>query len=158
MLFFQDSKFNIKYQVDKRGRPINLTSEDHLNRYYGTSSSDESSDAEEEDGQKTKENNFKEDKNNKKQSATEGKNQLSSTKSEKKKKKLIEKIQEKILVKNKKPQNKSDKNVKALNGFKEERYDEQETNSDESGEEKELDVKEKLKDFSLDYARGEGIF
>ncbi|KAK2707978.1 hypothetical protein QYM36_015606 [Artemia franciscana] len=77
-LYCRDSKFNIKYQVDKRGRPINLTSEDHLNRYYGTSSSDESSDAEEEDGQKTKENNFKEDKNNKKQSATEGKNQLSN--------------------------------------------------------------------------------
>ncbi|KAK2707530.1 hypothetical protein QYM36_015291 [Artemia franciscana] len=152
MLFFQDSKFKIKYQVDKRGRPINLTSEDHLNRYYAMSSSDESSDTEEEEDQKTKE-----DKNNKKLSATERKNELSITKSEKKKKKLIEKNQEKILVKSKKPQNKSDKNVKVLNGFKEEHSEEQETNSDESEEEKELDVKEKLKDLSLDYARGEGI-
>ncbi|KAK3600603.1 hypothetical protein CHS0354_001132 [Potamilus streckersoni] len=38
---FDDKKFNVKYSVDKRGRPINLTSNENLKRFYELSDSDD---------------------------------------------------------------------------------------------------------------------
>ncbi|KAK2142875.1 hypothetical protein NP493_4727g00000 [Ridgeia piscesae] len=38
---FNDKRFKVKYMVDKRGRPVQTSSSDHLRRYYHISSSDE---------------------------------------------------------------------------------------------------------------------
>ncbi|XP_012278911.1 ESF1 homolog [Orussus abietinus] len=39
---FSDKKFNVKYTIDKRGRPVNQTSTEDLKKYYDLSSDDES--------------------------------------------------------------------------------------------------------------------
>eukprot|EP00058_Branchiostoma_floridae_P024678 XP_002610168.1 hypothetical protein BRAFLDRAFT_217012 [Branchiostoma floridae] len=44
---FKDKRFKVKYQVDKRGRPINRTSKEDLRRFYEMSSSDSEEDSEE---------------------------------------------------------------------------------------------------------------
>lgn len=44
---FTDRNFKLKYTVDKRGRPVDLTSSDHLQRYYELSSSEHGSSDEE---------------------------------------------------------------------------------------------------------------
>ncbi|KAL3872948.1 hypothetical protein ACJMK2_036117 [Sinanodonta woodiana] len=38
---FDDKKFNVKYSVDKRGRPLNLKSNENLKRFYELSDSDD---------------------------------------------------------------------------------------------------------------------
>lgn len=38
---FHDKRFKVKYTVDKRGRPINLTSTEDLKRFYQVSDSEE---------------------------------------------------------------------------------------------------------------------
>lgn len=43
---FKDKKFAIKYTVDKRGRPVNQTSAENLRKYYDLSSGDEEPDEE----------------------------------------------------------------------------------------------------------------
>ncbi|XP_047991302.1 ESF1 homolog [Leguminivora glycinivorella] len=46
---FNDSKFKVKYTVDKRGRPVNETSTENLRKYYELEESDGSSDSEDEE-------------------------------------------------------------------------------------------------------------
>lgn len=48
---FNDSKFKVKYTVDKRGRPVNETSTENLRKYYELEESEESSDSEDEEVQ-----------------------------------------------------------------------------------------------------------
>ncbi|XP_078672840.1 ESF1 homolog [Branchiostoma floridae x Branchiostoma belcheri] len=43
---FKDKSFKVKYQVDKRGRPINRTSKEDLRKFYEMSSSDSEDDSE----------------------------------------------------------------------------------------------------------------
>ncbi|XP_057654219.1 ESF1 homolog [Diorhabda carinulata] len=43
---FKDKKFKVKYTIDKRGRPVNHTSNEDLKRYYELSSESESTDIE----------------------------------------------------------------------------------------------------------------
>lgn len=38
---FHDEKFKIKFSVDKRGRPVKLSSKENLKKYYDISSSDD---------------------------------------------------------------------------------------------------------------------
>ena len=46
---FKDKSFKLKYSVDKRGRPVRLTSDENLRRFYDLSSSSDSED--EKDGE-----------------------------------------------------------------------------------------------------------
>lgn len=48
---FNDSKFKVKYTVDKRGRPVNETSTENLRKYYELEDSEESSDSENEENE-----------------------------------------------------------------------------------------------------------
>lgn len=50
---FHDERFQLKYTVDKRGRPINHTSSEDLKRFYKLSDSEQSD--EEEEDEKTEE-------------------------------------------------------------------------------------------------------
>ena len=52
---FHDKKFKLKYSVDKRGRPINTTTNENLKKFYELSSETESdNDKEEEEEKKSK--------------------------------------------------------------------------------------------------------
>lgn len=42
---FNDKKFSVKYTIDKRGRPVNQTSSENLKKYYDLSSSEEEEDS-----------------------------------------------------------------------------------------------------------------
>ena len=46
---FKNKNFKVKYTVDKRGRPVHLTSDDHLRKYYEMSDSESSSDESDDD-------------------------------------------------------------------------------------------------------------
>ncbi|CAG9840016.1 unnamed protein product [Diabrotica balteata] len=50
---FNDKKFKVKYTIDKRGRPVNHTSNEDLKRYYELSSESESSISESENEEPT---------------------------------------------------------------------------------------------------------
>jgi len=47
---FNDKEFKLKYSVDKRGRPIQSTTSENLEKYYDIASSDESEVDDEEKG------------------------------------------------------------------------------------------------------------
>lgn len=51
---FHDSRFKVKYTVDKRGRPINQTSTEDLKRFYNISDSGDDEEEEEEEGGRSK--------------------------------------------------------------------------------------------------------
>ncbi|XP_017891935.1 ESF1 homolog [Ceratina calcarata] len=48
---FSDKKFSIKYTIDKRGRPVNQTSSENLKKYYDLPSSEEEEDSRNEEQQ-----------------------------------------------------------------------------------------------------------
>ena len=50
---FSDEKFKLKYEVDKRGRPINLTHKDNLKKFYELE--DDQVDEEEDENEEKKE-------------------------------------------------------------------------------------------------------
>lgn len=52
---FHDKRFKVKYTVDKRGRPINLTSTEDLKRFYQVSDSEGDEDEGDEKSQKAAE-------------------------------------------------------------------------------------------------------
>ncbi|XP_035685402.1 ESF1 homolog [Branchiostoma floridae] len=69
---FKDKRFKVKYQVDKRGRPINRTSKEDLRRFYEMSSSDSEEDSEEDvQMEKSKRTEKKKSSKNKAESRTE---------------------------------------------------------------------------------------
>ncbi|XP_018319855.1 ESF1 homolog [Agrilus planipennis] len=107
---FKDKQFKVKYTTDKRGRPVNHTSNEDLKRYYDLSSeseSEESTDTEKNDSEVGK---------YVRPSSQERKLQLKS--------------EELTSSKQLKVKHKSDENIHS-------------------------DVKQKLKDLNVDYARGE---
>lgn len=53
---FKDKKFKMKYSVDKRGRPVNLTTNENLKKYYELSDKETSEEEETELDKKTKKN------------------------------------------------------------------------------------------------------
>jgi len=50
---FHDKSFKLKYSVDKRGRPVDLTTSDNLKKFYELSSSDSDDDDKDDDQPKT---------------------------------------------------------------------------------------------------------
>lgn len=156
---FNDKKFAIKYTVDKRGKPINQTSMENLQKYYEQTSSEDESDTE------------------------------TSTNTKKDRKKGISKDNNKIVHDetedaSRKEKNDSDGSISIRNNpivtkSKEERdedlctasssctidFDEDLQKNEKQLHVKDKDehlkltnqVKEKLQDLSVNYARGEGI-
>ena len=78
---FNDKRFNLKYTVDKRGRPINTSTSENLQKYYELSDDDDDEEMDESES-----------------SSEDKKKEKSKKKKEKKKKKTVEK--EKKLVSN----------------------------------------------------------
>lgn len=125
---FNDQQFKLKYTVDKRGKPTNLTSTEQLKDFYEieseASEEDNDGDADEEDV------------NSDVEKETESKDNQ---------------IQQEA-VKSIKPTLK--KNIKVVNGF---HVSDVKENKDEPTLELNDAVKAKLQDLNVDYARGEGV-
>ena len=176
---FKDKKFTVKYTVDKRGRPVSQTSTENLKKYYDISSSEEDSSNEESDStvqdDKTKKSDFKK---KSKQLKTK-KDIIKDSKNKKNKKNEVEESEDSetdendvenfssngslLLIKN------HDKSASDTENEKESRNEESDSENQlkenekqlniRKGNEKKLDnnVKKKLRDLSIDYARGEGV-
>ena len=176
---FKDKKFTVKYTVDKRGRPVSQTSTENLKKYYDISSSEEDSSNEESDStvqdDKTKKSDFKK---KSKQLKTK-KDIIKDSKNKKNKKNEVEESEDSetdendvenfssngslLLIKN------HDKSTSDTENEKESRNEESDSENQlkenekqlniRKGNEKKLDnnVKKKLRDLSIDYARGEGV-
>jgi len=172
---FKDEKFTVKYTIDKRGRPINQTTTEDLRKYYDLSSSEDEdasvSSATKKDNEK-KMKDIKEKRKNKKKSVKEIELKTEKDFSNKR---------------NKNEKNKGDCLSNQKNFFelktKEESPDEDESSDSETESvqkefsQAELDennkqlyktrknengrltneIKEKLKDLTVNYARGEGV-
>ncbi|KYN17254.1 PREDICTED: ESF1 homolog [Trachymyrmex cornetzi] len=172
---FKDEKFTVKYTIDKRGRPVNQTTTEDLRKYYDLSSSEDEdasvSSASKKDNEK-KVRDIKEKRKNKKKTVKEIELKTEKDFSDKR---------------NKNEKNKGDclssqKNFSELK-IKEESSDEDESSDSETESvqkefsQAELDennkklhktrkyengrltnvIKEKLRDLTVNYARGEGV-
>ncbi|XP_012056796.1 PREDICTED: LOW QUALITY PROTEIN: ESF1 homolog [Atta cephalotes] len=172
---FKDEKFTVKYTIDKRGRPINQTTTEDLRKYYDLSSSEDEdasvSSATKKDNEK-KVKDIKEKRKNKKKTVKEIELKTEKDFSDKR---------------NKNKKNKGDGLSSQKNFFelktKEKSPDEDESSDSETESvqkefsQAELDennkqlyktrknengrltneIKEKLRDLTVNYARGEGV-
>ncbi|XP_029157183.1 ESF1 homolog [Nylanderia fulva] len=133
---FKDKKFTVKYTVDKRGRPVNQTTTENLRKYYDLSSSEDEaasiSCTIKEDGKK------KEVKDNSKKAKEKCSNDESDNES-----------------------SDDNENESVQKGFSKLDFDENEKqlHKRRGNESNKLtnNIKERLKDLSVNYARGEGV-
>lgn len=174
---FKDEKFTVKYTIDKRGRPVNRTTTEDLRKYYDLPSSEDEdvsvpSTSKQDSEKKVKDTKKKEKKKNKKPAE-----EIESK---------IDSVRESSDKKNEDEKNKDDSlsNREELSGTITEEYSEDESSGESSDSEdksiqkefsqadldKQLherredesgeftkEIKEKLKDLTVDYARGEGV-
>jgi len=175
---FKDEKFTVKYTIDKRGRPVNQTTTEDLRKYYDLSSSEDedasvSSTSKKDDEKKVK--NIKEKRKDKKKTAKKVESKTVKDSSDKNE---DEKNKDDCLL--------SKKDLSKLE-TKEECFDDDDDDDESSDSEAESvqkefsqaeldqndkqlhkkrkdengrltnEIKEKLKDLTVNYARGEGI-
>ncbi|XP_011063516.1 PREDICTED: ESF1 homolog isoform X2 [Acromyrmex echinatior] len=169
---FEDEKFTVKYTIDKRGRPVNQTTTEDLRKYYDLSSSEDEDTSVSSASKKDNEKKVKDKRKNKKKTVKEIELKTEKDFSDKR---------------NKNENNKGDclssqKNFSELK-TKEESPDEDESSDSETESvQKEFsqagldehnkqlyktrknensrltnEIKEKLKDLTINYARGEGV-
>lgn len=177
---FKDKKFTVKYTIDKRGRPINQTTTENLRKYYDLSSSEDedasesSTNKKDDKKQEIKENTIKKAIGKKE---TEKKVRSSSVKdpSDEESKDdqsddsvssngdLLQ-IKPKEIRSDDESNNKSsdnNENESVQKGFSQLDFDENEkqlhTRRKNEGGKLTSEIKEKLKDLSVNYARGEGV-
>lgn len=141
---FKDKKFKVKYTVDKRGRPVNHTSSEDLKRYYELSSGEESSksDAESEDDNYNSRDLKSHDNNEKNRDSK-------SEDDDNKDSKSVNKNNQDFKPDDNE-ENDSGSYVKALKDCEDELL-----KTDSTDKKVTDNVKKKLKNLSVDYARGE---
>lgn len=172
---FKDEKFTVKYTIDKRGRPVNQTTTEDLRKYYDLSSSEDedasvSSASKKNDEKKVKA--IEEDRKDKKKIVKEIELKTEKDSSDKR---------------NKDEKNKSDcllsqKNFSELKTKEDSPDEDESSDSDTESVQKEFsqaeldennkqlhkttknkngrltnEIKEKLRDLTVNYARGEGV-
>ncbi|XP_012266002.2 ESF1 homolog [Athalia rosae] len=177
---FSDKKFTVKYSIDKRGRPSNQTSAENLKRYYELSSDDDPETNSEDDAVKSSnnKNKLKKQKNKKKtkeislnhnddapEQSVEGKKQSKRNRSSLLGSGELLRIKSKV-----EGDSESDNEQEAKDTFDSEKESNSESDSElesengdqllkiDKSEAKIIDanIKKKLRDLSVDYARGEG--
>lgn len=177
---FKDKKFTVKYTIDKRGRPINQTTTEDLRKFYDLSSSeDEDKDAPVScTSSKDKKNDAKDIQERAKDKKIATK-QADSAKDHSDKESKDDKVDDNCISSNKDLlQAKSKKESVSVNkSDNESSYDEDELSHEKTNFQLNLDendkqlhkrrkgesckltneVKEKLKDLTVNYARGEGV-
>ncbi|XP_006619126.1 ESF1 homolog isoform X1 [Apis dorsata] len=170
---FKDNKFKIQYTIDKRGRPINQTSSENLRKYYDLSSSEEENDEKEYEKSKQKEKKFneykKKDKKNEipqlEERSPKNENEYNDSSDDN----FFSSNGELLRIK---PQEDSEQNniesdsesdiddaINVKNLKADLKESKKQLNVRSKSESKKLTdkIKEKLKDLSINYARGEGI-
>ncbi|KAJ8686186.1 hypothetical protein QAD02_021980 [Eretmocerus hayati] len=158
---FTDEKFKIKYTVDKRGKPINQTSSEDLRKYYDLSSDEDFS-----DNCPKQEKSKKSDEKNRKKSAraSDNINENMSNEDDETDKSEGENFSSNgslLLVDRQKKNSQDSENEEDSASTSAD--DENDTNMAQlllsNKNDKPLDdkIKSKLRDLSVDYARGEGI-
>ncbi|XP_043787393.1 ESF1 homolog isoform X1 [Apis laboriosa] len=170
---FKDNKFKIQYTIDKRGRPINQTSSENLRKYYDLSSSEEESDEKEYEKSKQKEKKFneykKKDKKNEMPQLEERSPKNENEYNDSSDDNFFSSNGELLRIK---PQEDSEQNniesdsesniddaINVKNLKADLKESKKQLNVRSKSESKKLTdkIKEKLKDLSINYARGEGI-
>lgn len=175
---FKDNKFKIQYTIDKRGRPINQTSSENLRKYYDLSSSEEENEETEYEKSKQKEKKFneykKKDKKNEMPQLEEKSSKNDTNENEYNDSSddnffssngelLRIKPQEDIDSEQNNIESDSESDIDDATNVKNLKADLKESkrqlNVRNESESKKLTdkIKEKLKDLSINYARGEGI-
>lgn len=162
---FKDKKFQVKYTVDKRGRPVNQTSAENLRKYYDLSSSEEESDSDEQTSKETEEVGKDDEKQNKKGKKTQPKNESDESSSDN----CISSNGELLRVKPQESDEDSEEESES-NHDSDNAVDGDDLKADLKESKNQLKfreknettkiaekVKEKLKDLSVNYARGEGF-
>ncbi|CAL1676964.1 unnamed protein product [Lasius platythorax] len=177
---FQDKKFTVKYTIDKRGRPINQTTTENLRKYYDLSSSEDEdasmpSTNKKDDKKKEIKDTVKKAKDKKK---TVKKAESSSVKDPSDEESKDDQSDDNCVSSNGdllliKPKEKcsddesnnessdNNENKSVQKGFSQLDFDENEKQlhkrrGNESGR-LTSEIKERLKDLSVNYARGEGV-
>ena len=169
---FKDKKFSVKYTIDKRGRPVNHSTTEDLRKYYELSSSDEGKAEEKEDAEDEKHiskiKKKKGDINNKISKKTSSK--LKNVGKESSESWTVSNIDEnekqsvietKVLKKKPEKNKKKNSDTASLSKIHEDNLDENEKqliikNKTEK-EQITKNIKQKLRDLTIDYARGEGV-
>lgn len=177
---FKDEKFTVKYTIDKRGRPVNRTTTEDLRKYYDLPSSEDEDasvpSTSKKDSEKKVKDTKKKEKKKSKKPVEEIESKIDSVRDSSDKKNEDEKNKDDSLLKR-----------EELSGTITEEYSEDESSDESSdsedksiqkefsqadldkndkqlhkrreGESNEFtkEIKEKLKDLTVDYARGEGV-
>lgn len=178
---FQDKKFTVKYTIDKRGRPINQTTTENLRKYYDLSSSEEEdasmpSTNKKDDKKKEIKDTVKKAKGKKKKMMKKAESSSVKDPSDEESKddqsddNCVSSNGDLLLIKpkekcsddesnNESSDNNENKSVQK--GFSQLDFDENEKQlhkrrGNESGR-LTSEIKERLKDLSVNYARGEGV-
>ncbi|XP_003425125.1 ESF1 homolog [Nasonia vitripennis] len=168
---FKDKKFAVKYTVDKRGRPINQSSSENLRKYYDLSSDDSDSaegyleflaQAKESEEQKPKK--LAEGTRDKKETVV-GQNQKDEQGEEESDGENFSSNGSLLLVKPSSSAGNSSNEQEIADDSADDTDDDSEREENEQQlksrrkNEKQLDnqVKKKLRDLTVDYARGEGV-
>ncbi|XP_024872474.1 ESF1 homolog [Temnothorax curvispinosus] len=177
---FKDEKFAVKYTIDKRGRPVNRTTTEDLRKFYDLSSSEDEdasvpSTSKKDSEQKVKD--IKEKRRDKKKSAKETESKIDSVKDSSDEKNENEKSKDDSLS------SREDlSGIKTEESPDEEESTSETSDSEDESTQKELskieldkndkqlrkkrkdengrltnEIKEKLKDLTVNYARGEGV-
>lgn len=179
---FKDKKFTVKYTIDKRGRPINQTTTEDLKKYYDLSSSEDEdasilSTNKKDDKKKKVKDNLKKTKD-KKKTMKETESSLvkdlfdEESEDNQNNDSCVSSNRDLHLIKSKEncfddesnnesSDNKSVENESVQKGFSQLDFDENEKQlhkrrGNESGK-LTNEIKERLKDLSVNYARGEGV-
>ena len=129
---FNDQRFKLKYSVDKRGKPINLTSNEQLKKFYEIESDESDQDENEEISE-----------------GSESSKELSEEELDESEEKFTPSKKGKDIVK---PTLKTKPNK--VNGFT---VSEIKSKDEEPEVELSEEVKAKLQDMNVDYARGEDV-
>ncbi|KAG8042449.1 hypothetical protein G9C98_005083 [Cotesia typhae] len=148
-----NKEFNVKYKFDKRGRPVNQSSAENLRKYYGGSSDDDTDDNEDNESQDGDDSELESDNeqiesdNSEKSDKLQEKNELQ--KSSKLKTEATKKARRKV-----------EKKTETINEDDSDDDDDNEVNEDKiqknkiETKNKDSNTTQKLKDLSVDYARG----
>lgn len=177
---FKDEKFTLKYTIDKRGRPINRTTTEDLRKYYDLSSSEDEDVSVPSTSKKGSEKKVKATKKKEKdkKSAKEIESKIDSVKDSSDKKNENEKSEDDSLscrkeslseIKTEECSDETESSNESSEGEDEsgsKEFSQVELNENENqlhkrskGETSKLtnEIKKKLKDLTVNYARGEGV-
>lgn len=174
---FKDEKFTLKYTIDKRGRPINRTTTEDLRKYYDLSSSEDEDVSVPSTSKKGSAKKVKDTKKKRKDekpvkeieskidsvknSSNKNKNEESEDTASSRKDLSGIKTEECFDEAESNNESSGSENESDQKEFSQAELDENEkqlhkTNKDETGR-LTNEVKEKLKDLTVNYARGEGV-